>query len=230
MPIHLRPATAADVPAIARIGTAAFDPSTDALTAALWPERLRRGSGPHPQEAWRAARKAARLKDEGSIIMVAVERQQAPDDEAETVVGFAWWTRPGDAPAEPPSDEAMGETYPPEMDRDAMAAMGETLEAGVKAIFGEGVARHWYELEVLAVDPNQQGKGIGRQLTERGLELAVREQKDVFLLSSSAGDALYSKVGFKPVGDFTMFGATLHFMIYKNNPDSVIGTYTQPTS
>ncbi|KAL8408551.1 hypothetical protein RB594_007111 [Gaeumannomyces avenae] len=164
--------------------------------------------------------------------MVAVERQQAPDDDdgAETVVGFAWWTRPGDTPAEPPSDEAMGEACPPEMDRDVVAAMGETLEADVKAIFGQGVARHWYELEVLAVDPNQQGKGIGKQLTEWGLELAAREQKDVFLLSSSAGDALYTKVGFKPVWDFTMFGATLPFMIHKNNPDSVIGTYTHPSS
>ncbi|KAL8381985.1 hypothetical protein RB595_005985 [Gaeumannomyces hyphopodioides] len=226
MPIHLRLATAADVPAIARIGTAAFDPSTDALTAALWPEHLRRGADPHPQEAWRAARKMALLKDENAIVMVAVE--QAPDD-AETVVGFAWWTGPG-VPAHGGSDEGPGETDPPEMDRDVMAAMRERLVAAEGAIFGEGVPRHWYELEVLAVDPNHYRKGIGKQLTEWGLEMAAREQKDVFLSSTPAGNPLYTRLGFKPVGDLKMFGGTYPFMVLKNNPDSVIGTYTHPSN
>lgn len=147
MPIHLRLATAADVPAIARIGSAAFHPSTDRMAAAFFPAHLQR-PGHDAHQAWRAARKSARVGDAGSILMVAVE---GSGSENEMIVGYSWWTRPGAesnvASVIGASEEglrALGETFPPELDRDAVTNMRKGLLAGEEAVFGAGVQRHWY--------------------------------------------------------------------------------------
>ncbi|KLU82229.1 hypothetical protein MAPG_01304 [Magnaporthiopsis poae ATCC 64411] len=206
------------------------------MPAAFFPAHLQR-PGHDANKAWRAARKSARVHDAGSILMVAVEASGSGPESEAAVVGYAWWTRPEAASnvasvigASEEDLKSLGETFPPELDRDAVTDMRKALLAGEEAVFGTGAQRHWYELEILAVDPNHHRKGVGKQLVQWGLEMTIREQKDVFLTASPMGRPLYHSLGFKEVGTLDMFGATYTFMVYKNNPDSVIGTYTQSSS
>jgi GNAT superfamily N-acetyltransferase len=54
----------------------------------------------------------------------------------------------------------------------------------------------WY-LDTLAVDPNVQGTGIGRKLTEWGLDHATRDGIYASVISAKGKEGFYYKVGFE---------------------------------
>lgn len=56
-------------------------------------------------------------------------------------------------------------------------------------------AECWY-LEVMAVHPDYQGKGIGRMLVEWGLERASEESIFASVISAKGKEAFYQKCGF----------------------------------
>ena len=53
------------------------------------------------------------------------------------------------------------------------------------------------DLQSLAVHPDYQGRGIGKQLVEAGLEYVDETEKAAYLESSPAGAKLYPRCGFE---------------------------------
>ncbi len=54
---------------------------------------------------------------------------------------------------------------------------------------------------LLATDPSQQRRGIGKMLVKHGLELATKDGRDVYLVATPAGRGLYSSLGFNELGE-----------------------------
>jgi ribosomal protein S18 acetylase RimI-like enzyme len=54
----------------------------------------------------------------------------------------------------------------------------------------------------MAVDPECQGRGIGKQLLAENCKLADQAGQDIYLESTSAGKKLYQAAGFEPLGEF----------------------------
>ena len=57
---------------------------------------------------------------------------------------------------------------------------------------------NWY-LELLAVDPEFQGKGFGQELVEWGIKQAESENVHASVISSDGNDTFYLKCGFEEV-------------------------------
>lgn len=149
MTIHVRDATADDIPAIARIAAAAFHPSTDAISAALFPAHLKAADNPDVGDAalpWRLARKSASLRafdglNDGSRMMVAV------DDAADgVVVGFSTW----DAPEREGNDQELealkhwSPSPPPAaLDTEAFQELRRIVDGDVKAVMGNEANKTW---------------------------------------------------------------------------------------
>ncbi|CAG7557578.1 unnamed protein product [Fusarium equiseti] len=140
MPIQLIKATEEDLPAIARIATSAFHPSTDALSRCLFPPHLQPKDIPDGEAAydWRAARKASSLASPESHLIVAVDDDK---DSKDRIVGFALWDAPpadGDdsAPSKPIECAAL--------DKEAFEEMKKTVNQDAVDTFGEkGIAGVW---------------------------------------------------------------------------------------
>lgn len=131
MPINYRPATEADVTAIARVGSAAFDPETDPMMRRIFPLHLQQ-PGVDAQMKWRAWRKTCRLQDDpNSVIIVAV------DEELNEVVGYAWWVAPPKPDREPfiAPKEPKFAGVDPEAREEARFA----IESATKSIFGKSL-------------------------------------------------------------------------------------------
>lgn len=91
MPIHIRPATVADLDSIARISTACFQ--HDPASTVVYPERLAsKEQDPYTtQFIWRKWRIASRIYDPSAAIFVAVEGDSPEDGE---IVGYTLWDLP----------------------------------------------------------------------------------------------------------------------------------------
>lgn len=61
-------------------------------------------------------------------------------------------------------------------------------------------------MNAIAVDPAHQRRGIGKKLTQWGLERAEKERKNVHFLSSPSGGRLYRTMGFEEVGSGDVLG------------------------
>jgi N-acetylglutamate synthase-like GNAT family acetyltransferase len=70
-------------------------------------------------------------------------------------------------------------------------------------------------LNSIAVDPNHQRKGIGLILLKWGIDKAKEQNRDVYLVSTDAGRALYLSAGFEQMGVFEAFGEPQYQMILK---------------
>lgn len=140
MPIQLLKASEQDLPAIARIATSAFHPSTDALSRRLFPPHLQPKNIADGEAAydWRAARKASSLASSESHLVVAVDDDKVPEDR---IVGFALWDAPsadGDdsGPSKPIDCDAL--------DKQAFEQMKKTVNQDAVDTFGKkGIAGVW---------------------------------------------------------------------------------------
>lgn len=65
--------------------------------------------------------------------------------------------------------------------------------------FFEDLTDYW-ELEVLAVAPKCQRRGVGSQLLQWGMNQAASFQLPVVVAATTSGEHLYSKHGFKQCG------------------------------
>jgi hypothetical protein len=117
MPIQLRSATKADIVAIARVGSAAFDPATDVILRNIFPTHLQSGGRleEDTQTQWLIRRNTAALDNPDAVLMVA-------EDGAE-VVGFSLWIAPhcekGTTKPTP--------VFPPNMDKEAAVEVRNIL-------------------------------------------------------------------------------------------------------
>lgn len=69
-------------------------------------------------------------------------------------------------------------------------------------------------LSYLAIDPKHQRKGIGRRLTQEGLDRAASQGRDVSLRASPEGRLLYLTMGFKEVCEGTVMGGSQYSMAW----------------
>lgn len=73
---------------------------------------------------------------------------------------------------------------------------------------------------LLAIDPTQQRRGIGKMLVQSGLEQAAKAGMDAFLIATPAGKGLYHSLGFRDVGEPFNLGSTPHYsMLWKRPAD-----------
>ncbi|KAI9903426.1 hypothetical protein N3K66_002778 [Trichothecium roseum] len=217
MALRIRDATWEDLPAIGRIATRAFHPSTDPISAALFPPHLREaetadGGDGHDAEAWRRARKAVGFQGQRTVMIVAVDDERRGD-----IAGFAYWERPlgeGESESgEEGGEEAVGEVKVKGLDEEAFAEMKRVVGAAADDVLGKGgVAKTWH-LEYLGVDPNHQRRGVGRMLLNWGTKRADAGEKDCYLFGTAAGRPLYEAAGFTIAKDVTIFGAPHYAML-----------------
>ncbi|MCU0257489.1 MAG: GNAT family N-acetyltransferase [Solirubrobacteraceae bacterium] len=175
MAARIRPASAADAPALDPVLAAAF--AADPITEHILPDprrrdaALRRGMGHVLREVYVPA---------GGALTT------------EELDGVALWARPGD-----PKPSALQElrglpTF--------IATFRRHLPRAMRA-FGEAEKRrpdepHWF-LDVLAVRPDRQGRGIGGALVRAGLADADAAGAPAFLVTSNPANVpLYEHLGF----------------------------------
>lgn len=92
MPLSIRAATVADIPRIAAVSMAAFDPATDAISRNLF-------SGANSYDDfrhWSVLRKSARLAVKRSVMVVVVDDQVTDTAGVQRglILGYAIWFRP----------------------------------------------------------------------------------------------------------------------------------------
>lgn len=205
MPLQLRHATEADVPAIGRIGHDAF---RGALSDRFFPPHLRRAEDPEglvdgPQ--WRAARTLHRMK-QGIPTLVVVDVSE--DGTQETVVGYTQWEPPhgydvdeAKLEAERAAIDAMDQKPPSSLDQAALDELVSGIDKACEKALGKDAHKDMWYVLILAVDPSHHRRGVGKMLLQWGLDQARSKGQDVFLAATEVGKFLYTSAGFKDLED-----------------------------
>lgn len=79
------------------------------------------------------------------------------------------------------------------------------------------------DLMLLAVDPKQQRRGIGKMLVRHGLDLAIQAGTDAFLIATPEGRGMYQSQGFDQVGGLFDLGGTPHCSMLWQRPAPISG-------
>ncbi|KAI5465079.1 putative GNAT family acetyltransferase [Mariannaea sp. PMI_226] len=200
MAVRVRPATVADISGIVEVSTLAFDPSTDAISARLFPAHLRCSDSNAAFSKWSTARTSARLDMQNSVVMVAVD-----DAAEENVLGFSMWLTP--VPEGSQADESPGPkpTFSG-IDFEALVELRRIMEQDKQCIFGKDGSKHSWNLDYLGVHPKHQRRGIGKMLLSWGLQQAREQERDCYLLATPAGLPLYEAAGFETIRIVQIFG------------------------
>jgi ribosomal protein S18 acetylase RimI-like enzyme len=147
--------------------------------------------------------------------MIAVRPARAADDPALAAIDAAAWSiRVTPAPARAAGSPFFNERTQPEH---VLVAEADDVVAGYVMLHQSiPLASHEHVLEVngLAVDPEQQGRGVGRRLMEEAKSAAVRRGASKLSLRVLAPNAtarrLYEACGFTVegvlVGEFSLNG------------------------
>ncbi|KAL6872757.1 putative GNAT family acetyltransferase [Trichoderma novae-zelandiae] len=228
MAIRIRESTADDLPAIARIASAAFHPATDVIAARLFPAQLQEQETVRDYDvySWRYAKKTSSLSSPHAVMVVAIDDSLPATNQ---VVGFGLWdvyeykheathstlTQTDSEKAANQPQSTVHELPPPSFDQEAYAELRAIVSADHQAMFGERGIKDVWHLDYLGVDPQHQRKGIGRMLLDWGLRRAASDGKDCYLMATPAGRALYAKTGFEVVRTVPIFGVLHHSMIYR---------------
>ncbi|KAF2173938.1 hypothetical protein M409DRAFT_16207 [Zasmidium cellare ATCC 36951] len=132
----------------------------------------------------------------------------ARDAETGAVLGCSGWEvfeadaeGEGDVEVEVAKTLAAAEAHPapPELNRN-----NPLRRAAISAMVRSrsSLPKPFVELTILAVNPEQQGKGVGSALLRDGLNWVDEMKIPAFVVSSGQGRALYERYGFGEVWDF----------------------------
>ncbi|OIW35218.1 hypothetical protein CONLIGDRAFT_639518 [Coniochaeta ligniaria NRRL 30616] len=136
---------------------------------------------------------------------------KAVDDEDGQIVGWACWVLRDDAQAKSspsaPAQEPGAQTLPPQPQpsstppSDPARALGALMRADTTR-WEEAYlsSKKTMVLQALATAPSHQGRGIGTQLVQWGVDRADAEGLPCWAHASPAGYALYEPTGFREVG------------------------------
>jgi GNAT superfamily N-acetyltransferase len=221
--IHVRQATLAEQPSIARLAARGFH--DDVLFGHII-HPYRHAYPSHMSRYWLSRNLMAHF-DPGHRINVAIAVPSAYDSHEKRIVGVIHWSRIAPSPAD---NYAAGWGY-------SWWHAGQILhflvanvvwlayntiwrnraadpahERIIEASEASGCLDHiwdparnrcpsWY-IESMAVDPDWQGKGVGRLLVEDGLKLAESEGVSASVIAADGKEDFYRKCGFDtgPVG------------------------------
>ncbi|KAJ2981367.1 hypothetical protein NQ176_g2071 [Zarea fungicola] len=191
---------------------AAFDPATDAISRNLF-------SGANSYDGfrqWSVLRKSARLTAQRSVMVVVVDDQVTDTAGVQRglVVGYAIWFIPlahceEEDQSPPKKPQAVAG-----LDMAAVSVLREAMMKDELESFGDKGARDVWTLDSLGVDPAHQGRGIGRMLLDWGVQRAMEQEKDCYLVSTPSGLPLYQSAGFKPQREVVLF-AVPHMSMMK---------------
>ncbi|KAI6372701.1 hypothetical protein MCOR25_003667 [Pyricularia grisea] len=197
MPLHLRPATSADVPEMVAVYFSAF--ASSPLTQIVFPE-----SSAAARKLW-IDMLDEEINDPRAHFAVVVDSQtcsssSSPKDDGSAspngrIIAFAKWVSPSpdpnttSVPAAPPRS-----IWPADGD----PAFADEFFTGITAKHAEimGDRPHWY-LELIATRAEDQGRGAGGMLMRWGVGLVGAEA--AFLKAMPGAKALYGRFGFVTV-------------------------------
>ncbi|KAM0453173.1 hypothetical protein ACHAPV_009129 [Trichoderma viride] len=202
--IQLREAGYLELPRIAHI-----------LAQAFWEDNLfgqlihpHRNEYPDDVDLYWLRRARVNFWDPRRRWLVATEKDKSGQ---EVVVGIAQWERLGDGGkklerwtldprniSKPLSSAAMkihALVWPNRASDPGVEDIIERSYPHFDSIWSGKRAESWY-LEALAVDPDYQGRNIGRRLVQWGLELAEADGVCASVVSAYGKDEFYTKCGF----------------------------------
>ena len=134
MSVQIRPATTADIAALARVGSESFDPATDVMVRNFFPAHLQPEGRvvETTQIPWLTKRITAALENPDAVVMLA-------EDGAE-IVGFSMWMGPhveAEMSGPPPA-------FPPNVNREALKKLRVILSGAAETLYGgSGSSNVW---------------------------------------------------------------------------------------
>lgn len=157
---------------------------------------------------WRSQRFRTSLQNPTKRFVVAVEETVSGDGTSENhIIAWAQWASSPAAPEPEKTDEEKAKelqermkSWPDAMDKEAYRNILEGFaELDKQWLAGDDSSNYWV-LDVLAVHPGHQRKGLGSKLTRWGIEEAAKEGKGVGLISRPTAKRLYASLGFQIFG------------------------------
>ncbi|OIW35338.1 acyl-CoA N-acyltransferase [Coniochaeta ligniaria NRRL 30616] len=176
-----------------------------AMHSALFP---RGEESREEQLRWRSQRFRTNLQNPMKHFVVAVEETEMDDGTSkDQIIGWAQWAAPPAVPQPEKSEEEKAKemqekmrSWPDAMDKEAYKKILEGFaELDKQWLAGDDPTNYWV-LDVLAVHPGHQRKGLGSKLTRWGIERAAKEGKGVGLISRPTAKRLYASLGFQTFG------------------------------
>ncbi|KAH8910705.1 acyl-CoA N-acyltransferase [Coniochaeta sp. PMI_546] len=180
---------------------------------------------------WRSQRFRTSLRDPTKRFVVAVEETVLENGTPKNqIVGWARWTaisavpEPEKSPEEKAKEmEEKMKSWPDAMDKEAYKKiLAGFAELDQQWLAGDDPTNYWV-LDVLAVHPDHQRKGIGSKLTRWGTEEAAKEGKGVGLISRPTAKRLYASLGFQVFGPERHAGADSQTAMRLEKPTARIG-------
>ncbi|KAB5580461.1 acyl-CoA N-acyltransferase [Coniochaeta sp. 2T2.1] len=147
------------------------------------------------------------LSDPSKQFVVAVEEAVLDDGTSRReIIGWARWTSAPEPEPETSQEEKDKEiqekmkSWPDAMDKEAYRKILEGFDELDRQWLAGDDPRYYWVLDVLAVHPEHQRKGLGSKLTRWGIEKAAKEGKGVGLISRPNAKRLYASLGFVACG------------------------------
>ncbi|KAK4118627.1 acyl-CoA N-acyltransferase [Parathielavia appendiculata] len=221
MPLLVRPATEADSTRSGIIGRDAF---RDIFHESLFPPHLAHKSETGDLELdeaqWRTTRNLRRIRDGQPTFVVLDAAEDAST--AEEVVAVAHWQPPLQTPPSAAATFATKDPVPGSLDLKKAEEIFRVMTDETTKVLGPDWHENTWFLVHLAVDPNHQRRGIGKMLVRYGLDLAQKDGKDAFLISTPAGRGMYRSVGFRDVGEPFPICGIPHYPMMWTKPDPTL--------
>ncbi|KAK0509042.1 hypothetical protein JMJ35_008413 [Cladonia borealis] len=204
------PATATDLPAIAKIVQNAFEDSPNTISYWMLPRE---------NEAavyeWRLRRAEENFHNDPTSSFI-----KCVDTATDKIVAFAIWEKPysfmtQEQKAKQQQDGREMRSNDNDLPKGTNAALLHDLDAQTARMRAKYVNREEdYVLRALATLPQYQGKGCGSALLQWSLEKVDADGRRVFLEATPQGHSLYAKFGWKDVDemvfDLNAFGFNGH--------------------
>ncbi|KAL2150798.1 hypothetical protein VTH82DRAFT_7361 [Thermothelomyces myriococcoides] len=177
----------ADASRMAEIHIAAMDANPLLHAQCPTPESLR------SLQRFLEAYYAEQLRDPSSGVLIA------RDPGTGVISGFAKWNSPSHP--EKVKLESGSPTAVEGCQRKFLDRYVELAEKAKRRCFGD---QPCYSISFVCTDPAHQGKGVGTLLTQKVLELAMRDRLPVYLESTDVAIHMYRKLGFRAIDEIQM--------------------------